>query len=103
MLTITDLAREKIQEILKENPGQSLRIIAQGGGCCGPQFGLALDELKPADAQVMSNGINVLLSPEVNSFADKATIDYIVEPEAEGFTIDIAGSSCGDSCGGGCH
>ena len=32
MVQITDTARDKINEILKENEGKYLRIFVQGGG-----------------------------------------------------------------------
>lgn len=32
MVQITDMARDKINEILKENEGKYLRIFVQGGG-----------------------------------------------------------------------
>jgi len=32
MINITDLAKEKIQEVLKNNPGKYLRLVIQGFG-----------------------------------------------------------------------
>jgi Fe-S cluster assembly iron-binding protein IscA len=32
MINITDAARDKIKEILKENPGKHLRVMVQGFG-----------------------------------------------------------------------
>ncbi len=32
MLEITDMARDKFTEVLKENPGKYLRIVIQGSG-----------------------------------------------------------------------
>ncbi len=32
MIEITDIARDKIKEILNNNPGKSLRVIMQGYG-----------------------------------------------------------------------
>ena len=32
MITITDVARDKIKEVLKNNPGKYLRIETQGFG-----------------------------------------------------------------------
>ena len=32
MIRITDLAREKIEEVLQNNPGKCLRLIMQGFG-----------------------------------------------------------------------
>ncbi len=32
MIEITDIARDKIKEVLNNNPGKSLRVIMQGYG-----------------------------------------------------------------------
>ncbi len=32
MVTITDVAKDKIQEVLKQNPGKYIRIVVQGSG-----------------------------------------------------------------------
>ena len=32
MIEITDLAKDKIQEVLKQNPGKLLRVVVQGSG-----------------------------------------------------------------------
>ncbi len=32
MITITDVAKDKIKEVLLKNPGKYLRIVVQGSG-----------------------------------------------------------------------
>lgn len=32
MIEITDIARDKIKEVLNENPGKYLRVITEGNG-----------------------------------------------------------------------
>ena len=46
MLKISDNAAEKAKEILKAEgkEGWGLRIFVQGGGCCGPSYGMDIDE-----------------------------------------------------------
>ena len=99
MLEITDVARDKIKEVLSENPGKYLRI-AMEAGCCGARLGLTLDELKENEETTQVNGIDVLISDEVKSYSDENTIDYIQSTDGEGFVIDKPGQTgcAGCSC-----
>ena len=87
MLEITDVAREKIEEVLSEYPGKYLRIAIEAGWG-GPRLGLALDELKENEETTQINGIDILISDEVKPYSDVSTIDYIQSTEGEGFIID---------------
>ncbi len=87
MLEITDVARDKIKEVLSENSGKYLRIVIEAG-CGGPRLGLALDELKENEKTTQVNGIDVLISDEVKLYSDGNMIDYIKSAEGEGFVIN---------------
>ena len=50
-------------------------------------MGLALDEPKEHEEPVQINGIDVLISDEVNSIASVKKIDYINSLDGEGFII----------------
>ena len=53
-------------------------------------MGLALDEPNENEtAQV--NGIDVLISKEVESYTDSKTIDYVNSPYGQGFVITSTG------------
>ncbi len=94
MVTITDVAKDKIQEVLKQNPGKYIRIVVQGSGWGGPRLGLALDEPEENEKTVPVNGIDVLISENIKRYVEKNTIDYIDSPYGGGFSIGRAGSSC---------
>ena len=51
MVTMTEIAAQKIKEIMdEEKPDQpDLRIYVEGGGCAGFQYGFAFDERKEDD------------------------------------------------------
>lgn len=111
MLKITDSAAEKAKEILKAEgkEGWGLRIFVQGSSCCGPSYGMDIDEkAADGDATVERNGLKVFVNQETSaSLADKE-IDYVSNERGEGFVINGgAASSCGSgggasSCGSGC-
>ena len=87
MLEITDVARDKIKEVLSENSGKYLRIAIEVGWG-GPRLGLALDELKENEETTQVNGIDVLISDEVKPYSDGNMIDYIQSTDGEGFVIN---------------
>ncbi|MDA8083731.1 MAG: iron-sulfur cluster assembly accessory protein [Nitrospiraceae bacterium] len=110
MLKISDSAAEKAKEILKAEgkEGWGLRIFVQGGGCCGPSYGMDIDEKAATDDDtVENNGLKVFMNKEASaSLADKE-IDYVSTDRGEGFVINGgAAPSCGSggasSCGSGC-
>ncbi len=97
MLEITDVARDKIKEVLSENSGKYLRIAIEAG-CGGPRLGLALDELKENEETTQVNGIDLLISDEVKSYTDGNTINYIPSTDGEGFVIDKPGQTGCTGC-----
>lgn len=111
MLKISDSAAEKAKEILKAEgkEGWGLRIFVQGSSCCGPSYGMDIDEKAAAgDETVEKNGLKVFVNRETSaSLADKE-IDYVSNDRGEGFVINGGEApSCGSggaasSCGSGC-
>ena len=93
MVQITETARVKIKEVLEQNTGKYLRLFVQGIGWGGPQMGMALDEPKENEKPMDVNGINVLIEAEALPLVDSLTVDYVSDPDGEGFTI-VGGSSC---------
>lgn len=103
MVTITDKAAEKAKAILtsegKENWG--LRIYSAGGGCCGPSYGLDLDEQPATDDEVIEkNGLRVFIDKNTMTSLSGMQLDYQESGEQEGFVLSGgAAPSCGS---GGC-
>ncbi len=97
MLEITDVARDKIKEVLSENSGKYLRIAIEAGWG-GRRLGLALDELKENEETNQVNGIDLLISDEAKLYTDGNTIDYIQSTDGEGFVIDKPGQTGCTGC-----
>ena len=57
-------------------------------------MGMALDEPKETEQPVEVNGIGVLLDDAARPYVDGTTVDYIKQPNGEGFVFTGAGSSC---------
>lgn len=106
MVTITETAAKKAKEILvaegKANWG--LRIYTAGGGCCGPSYGMDLDE-KPADGDevVEKDGLKVFIDKNTFQSLGGMQVDFINEGDKQGFILtggkapscDSGCSSCG--------
>ncbi|OGW19374.1 MAG: hypothetical protein A2077_02600 [Nitrospirae bacterium GWC2_46_6] len=102
VVTITDKAADKAVEILaaEGKDGWGLRIYSAEGGCCGPSYGLDIDEQPTADDEVIEkNGLRVFVDKNTVSVLGGMQLDYVADGEKEGFVL-----SGGDapSCSSGC-
>ncbi len=107
MITISDVAADKIKEILEVEgvPNHALRIATSGGGCCGPSFEIMIDD-KSGDGDVIveKNVARVFVDEQASKKLDGAELGFISDERGEGFVIGFPngmpdGGSCG--CGGG--
>lgn len=95
MLTMTDEARDKFKEFMKQHEGKYLRVIFEGFGWGGPRLGLTLDESKNDEETYTVNGIDLMIDERVLPYTDHNLIDYITNAYGEGFAINrTAGSAC---------
>ena len=108
MVTVTDLAAEKLAEILAEEgqPEASLRVIVVPNGH-GAQYMLSLEEgINDDDTVLHESGVRVITDLESAPLLEGASIDYSEGLMRSGFIIEnpnIAPSAGGCGCGaGGC-
>ena len=102
MITVTEQAVAKIQDILLEenNPRLKLRVFVQGGGCSGMQYGFTLDEEQNEDDWDLEiSGVNVLVDSMSGGYLQGAVIDYKEDQYGSSFSINnpAAVTTCG--CG----
>ena len=109
MVKITQLAAQKIKEVLKEQNKENalLRLYLVGTGCSGPSFGMALEEIKTEDDIIDEEyGVSVVIDIKLSNYLEGATVDYVETNLGGGFEIRRAnpdsGGACGDGCCGGC-
>ena len=100
MITITDGAADKIKKVMASEDKQdwALRMKAEGGGCCGPTYMVALEEKPEPDDQVIeTQGIKVLIDPQSVPVLEGGELDYIEGLMGGGFQIKNTNveSSCG--------
>lgn len=114
MITISDIAAEKIKDILKVEgtPNSALRVTATGGGCCGPQYEIMIDDKSgDGDTVVEKNGAKLFVDAVTVKALSGAELGFISDERGEGFVFGFpngapSGSGCGcgsgESSSGGC-
>jgi iron-sulfur cluster assembly accessory protein len=115
-ITMTSAASEAVQSILTERKleGYALRVYVAGGGCCGVNFGMALDNnIQDVDKTFEANGVKLVVDPTSIDYLLGATIDFVNDPQhGAGFAVSSpnakkehahgeGGCACGSN-GGGC-
>jgi iron-sulfur cluster assembly accessory protein len=102
MITVTDSAVKQLQNILGEQAGgaaRGLRLFVETGGCCGMQYGMALDQPKEGDEVVDCSGVQVMIDAFSVQHLRGSTIDFADTPDGAGFRILNPNASDGCGCG----
>jgi len=102
MIELTESAKNKIAEIIRDegNLNLKLRAYIEGGGCSGFNYGFALEETKQEDDFVIEAGeFEVLVDSISMEYLRGAKIDFKKSLMSSNFTITNpnAKSTCG--CG----
>lgn len=103
MIAISEVAADKIKEILKVEgvPDHALRVTASGGGCCGPQYEIMIDD-KAGDGDVIveKNGARLFVDEETSRKLDGAELGFVSDERGEGFVLGFPnGMPAGGNCG----
>jgi len=118
-INLSTAASDAVKNILNERnlEGYALRVYVAGGGCCGVNFGMALDNnFRDVDTTFEVNGVKVVVDEVSIDYLRGASIDFVNDPvRGAGFAVDspnakghshseggcACGSEGGGSCGGG--
>jgi len=112
LFTLTPAASEAVRNILNERKleGYALRVYVAGGGCCGVNFGMALDNnFRDVDSTFESDGVKVVVDEVSIEYLRDATVDFVNDPvRGAGFAVNSpnakehshgeGGCACGGSC-----
>ncbi|WGX74940.1 Fe-S cluster assembly protein HesB [Paraclostridium bifermentans] len=97
---VADTAVKTLKDILADSQDKpkNIRVYFAGSSCCGPSFGLALDEQNGDDLNYEVEGLNFIMSKEdYNNYGD-----IVIEDTGYGFTVAPENQPSGGGCGGGC-
>jgi iron-sulfur cluster assembly accessory protein len=115
-ISLSVAASDAVRNILAERnlEGYALRVYVAGGGCCGVNFGMALDNnIRDVDTTFEANGVKVVVDEVSIDYLRGASIDFVNDPvRGAGFAVDSpnakshehshAHAEGGCACGGSC-
>src|SRR5512145_666797 len=91
-ITLSTAATDAIKNILAERnlEGYGLRVYVAGGGCCGVNFGMALDNnFREVDTTFDVDGVKVVVDEVSIDYLRGAHIDFVNDPErGAGFAVN---------------
>lgn len=111
-ITVSSDASNAIKNIITERKldGYALRVFVSGGGCCGVNFSMALENnIRDEDMSFDANGVKVVIDEVSIDYLRGAHIDFVNDPDrGAGFIVDSpnapthehgeGGCACGGSC-----
>ncbi len=100
VVLLTEPAARRIRLLREQEPahaGKSVRIFAEGEGCCGLQYGLTFDDRHDDDHATECHGVPVIVDPVSARYLEGAVVDYQEDRYGGGFRINNpkARRSCG--------
>lgn len=102
MVEITDSAKEKIVDLLREenDPSLKLRTFVQGGGCSGFQYGFTFDnEQNDDDFEFDIGDYKMLVDAMSMQYMTGAVIDYKEDIMGSSFSIKNPNAQTTCGCG----
>lgn len=106
IFTLTPAASEAVRNILNERKleGYALRVYVAGGGCCGVNFGMALDNnFRDVDTTFESDGVKVVVDEVSIDYLRDATVDFVNDPmRGAGFAVNSPNAKGHSHGEGGC-
>ena len=102
MITLTDVAADKVKELIEAEgePELALRVAVRPGGCSGFSYEMYFDsEFADDDMKVEFGAINVVSDPMSAQLLDGATRDFKDGLRGSGFAIDNPNASRTCGCG----
>lgn len=83
-ISLTTIAKEKLQEYLKEEPSETVvRLLVEEDG----RYGLSLDQKAGDDAAFQAEGIPFVVESLQEPVIEGLRIDYLVQGAASGFSL----------------
>lgn len=103
MISVTDKAKEKISELLKQdgrNDQHNVRVSVKGGGCSGLMYDLDFDDkINPADQVFEDKGVKILVDKKSLLYLLGTTLDFSDGLNGKGFQFINPNASRTCGCG----
>jgi iron-sulfur cluster assembly accessory protein len=100
-VALSDRAAARVAAILAdEQPGSSLRVSVEGGGCSGFQYKFAIDQSRADDdLAIEHSGATVLIDSTSLPFLSGSMIDFIDDLMGQSFRITNPNATASCGCG----
>ncbi|MEQ8364547.1 MAG: iron-sulfur cluster assembly accessory protein [Cyclobacteriaceae bacterium] len=103
MISVTDKAKSRISELLKEDGRTSdhnVRVSVKGGGCSGLMYDLDFDDkIDPADQVFEDKGVKILVDKKSLLYLLGTTLDFSDGLNGKGFQFVNPNASRTCGCG----
>ena len=102
MITITDVAANKVSELIKQegDDALALRVAVRPGGCSGFSYEMFFDtDVAPDDITTSYGDVRVVVDPSSAQLLDGATLDYKDGLQGDGFSINNPNAQRTCGCG----
>jgi len=102
VLTVTDKAKEKVQELCAKNSKYAVRLGIKGGGCAGFSYDWSFadeSQIEDADELIQVDGGNLVIDSHSVMFLFGTEIDYVNEVFGSQFEIRNPNTKSACGCG----
>jgi len=103
MISVTDKAKNRISELLKEEgrtAAHNVRVSVKGGGCSGLMYDLDFDDkIDPADQVFEDKGVKILVDKKSLLYLLGTTLDFSDGLNGKGFQFVNPNASRTCGCG----
>ncbi|HCM76396.1 MAG TPA: iron-sulfur cluster insertion protein ErpA [Cytophagales bacterium] len=103
MISVTDKAKNRISELLKEEgrtSNHNVRVSVKGGGCSGLMYDLDFDDkINPADQVFEDKGVKILVDKKSLLYLLGTTLDFSDGLNGKGFQFVNPNASRTCGCG----
>jgi len=103
MISVTDKAKSRISELLKEDgrtTDHNVRVSVKGGGCSGLMYDLDFDDkIDPADQVFEDKGVKILVDKKSLIYLLGTTLDFSDGLNGKGFQFVNPNASRTCGCG----
>lgn len=100
ILTLTEAAARRAQELLAGSDKVALRVGVKNGGCAGMTYSLDYAEaIGPYDEVVEDKGVKIIVDPKALMFLLGTEMDYATHKLGSGFVFNNPNQTGSCGCG----
>jgi iron-sulfur cluster insertion protein len=102
LLSLSDNAVKRVSFLMtqEENPDVMLRVVVDGGGCAGFQYGFSFDNIKTDDDVIVEqDGVKLVTDNMSLMYLAGSQVDFVEDMIGAAFSIKNPNAASTCSCG----